>query len=299
MNPLHFTIVVMQVIAFQLLWTRLNRRLPDLLVGVREVPAGIAAELDLFRERSGRGRIVLGILYLLIVVAATFALPLDPHQRKLALGVVSLLSSATLVIGFFRDIIRIRRISASLPDPAVRVAGLRPRSLSMAYPPILEAIPILLIVATFAGTIWAIGQGFGFGGLHAWLRPVVQVLYFAFTFGMTIFQIRTGSCLTWRARSLQATPEATLALTEKLIRMEARYLFYCRIAMALLLGVMQVRAIRTDMGLPGGDVLKFVEWIILMTILAQLILYLHRHPIRANRSSASISATRPENGGVQ
>lgn len=299
MNPLHFTIVVMQVIAFQILWTRLNRRLPDLIVGAREMPAAIAAELETFRRRSGRGRILLGALYLAIVVVATFALPLDPHQRKRILAVVSLCSSATLLVGFFRDVIRIRRISASLPDPAVRVAGLRPRTLATAYPPILEAIPILLIAATIAGTIWAMGQGFGFGGLRAWVRPAVQVCYFAFTLGMTIFQIRTGSCLTWRARNLQPTPEATLALTEKIIRLEARYLFYCRIAMALLLGVMQLRVIRSDMGLPGGDILKVVEWIILMTILAQLIIYLQRHPIRASRGSASVPTARPENGGAR
>jgi hypothetical protein len=299
MNPLHFSMVAMQIVAFQILWTRLNRRLPDLMVGVREMPATIAAELDTFRARSGRGRVILGVLYLLTITIATFVLHLDPHQRKLTVAAVSLLSSATLVVGFFRDIIRIRRISASLPEPAVRVAGLRPRSLSIAYPPILEAVPILLIAATFAGTIWAMGQGFGFGGFQAWARPAGQVLYFAFTLGMTLFQIRTGSCLTWRARSLQATPEATVALTENLIRLEARYLYYCRIAMALLLGVMQIRVIRNGMGLPGGDVLKIVEWIILMTILAQLIWYIQHHPVRATKSTAAYPATHPENGGVQ
>ena len=239
---------------------------------------------------------MLGVLYLLAASIVAFLLPLDPHQRKIGLAAVSLLSSGTLLAGFFRDIAKIRRLSSSLPEPSTRVAGLRPRSISMAYPPALEAVPIVIALATIGGTIWALQQGATAAGFHPWIRPAVQIFYILLTLGLTTFQVRTGSCLTWRARSFQSSPEEAVALTDRIIRLEVLYLFVCRVAMALVFGLMQVRALRAAMGLPPLILLQIGEWAILILLLGQLILYLLRHPIRAARSSMPLDSVRPGDG---
>ena len=77
--PLLFSIVALQVVAFQLIWTRLNRRLPDLLIGARELPETIASTVAEFRRTAGRGRAALGFLYLLAGVLSAFVIPLDHH----------------------------------------------------------------------------------------------------------------------------------------------------------------------------------------------------------------------------
>jgi hypothetical protein len=297
--PLLFCVVTLQVIAFQLIWARLNRRLPDLLIGNRDMPSNIAATIAEFRRNAGRGRIVLGVLYLLAAPLVAFLLPFDLHQRKIGLATVSLLSSATLLAGFFRDVAKIRRISSALPEPSTRVAGLKPRSISMAYPPVLEAVPILIALATIAGTIWALQQGVAAAGFHPWLRPAVQIFYILLTLGLSLFQVRTGACLTWRARSFQSSPEEAVALTDGLIRMEVLYLLICRVAMAVLLGIMQVRALRAAMGLPPLILLQIGEWAILIGLLGQLIVYLLRHPIRSTRNPAPLGEVHPGNGSAR
>lgn len=297
--PFLFIVIAMQVIAFQLVWARLNRRLPDMLIGNREMPPAVASAVDGFRRNAGRARFALGVLYLIALALLAFVLPLDPHGQKIGLATVSLVSSATMLIGFFTDIAKIRRLSASLPDPSTRVAGLRPRSISSSYPIVLEALPILITLATIGGTIWAMRHGAALSGIGPWVRPAVQIFYILLTLSLSIFQVRTGSCLTWKARSFQSSPEQAIALTDRIIRLEVRYLLICRVAMALLFGIMQVRHIRTAMGFPDSDTLQLTEWGILAVLLGQLIVYLLRHPMRSVRPSMPLDGAHPENGGVR
>ena len=296
--PLLYTMISLQVVAFQLAWVRVNRRLPDLLIGSPAMPEETARKVSDFRTKAGRTRILLGILYLILAALAAFVVPLDLGHRKLALGVISLLSSGTLVAGYASDVRTVNRFRAGLPDPQVRVAGLKPRSISLAYPPAWEALPVVLILATLTATVWAMHHGVLGFSVRAWAKPTVQILYFLFTMALTFFQVRSGSCLTWRARNLQVSPDQALALSERINRREILFLFYCRVAIVLMLGVGQTRVIREAMGHPRSTILEIAEGAILVALLGQLIIQLLRHPIRTLRASAPLGDADHRNGGV-
>ncbi len=296
--PLLYLTISLQVVAFQLIWIRINRRLPDLLIGTPTMPEPTARRVAAFRERTGRTRILLGVLYLILAALAAFVVPLDLGHRKLALGVISLLSSGTLVGGFVSDVRTVNRFRTGLPDPQVRVAGLKPRSISLAYPPAWEALPIALILATLTATVWAMHHGVLEFGVRVLARPTVQIFYFLITMALTVFQVRSGSCLTWRARNFQVSPDQALALSERINRREILFLFYCRVAIVLMLGVGQTRIIREAMGHPRSTILEIAEGAILLALLGQLIIQLLRHPIRTMRASAPLGDADRRNGGA-
>ena len=267
-------VIVLQVLAFQLLSTRLIRALPDLLIGSRNLPEAAARQVAAFKRRAGRTNVFLGILYLVACGVLGLMLPLDPHDRKLALAAISLLSSATLLTSYLIDRRHVTAIAKEIPDPPIRVAGLGPRSLGTNYPPILEALPIGVLLGTIAATAWADMRFPHPAGLSLWSLPLIQALYIFFTLGLTIRQVRSGSCLTWRARAFQGSPEEGIALEERVHRLEVRFLYLCRVGITLLLGVMQVQQVNAAIGRAPSQLLSAATWVIVTLLIGLLAIYL-------------------------
>lgn len=266
--PALFAVVSIQVLVFQFLSLRLTRSLPDYLVGYEGLPRQSAKEVAQFKQQSGRVRQMIGIL--LWAAAILFGLMpyVDPARSKLALAAVSLISSAVFVVGFLHDHRAVRRISAGLPDPAVRTASLQQRSLSRHYPVVWEALPVALVAATVALTLWAASSPSAAGRWQLFVIPVIQTL---FVFGgvlWSMYAARSGRALPQRARPFVGGGESAAVAGETLRSLELQFSLAARIGVTLMFGLMQAAKAVTATGRHAPGWLGWSHWVVVVLLLA-------------------------------
>ena len=141
-------VVVGQIVVFQFLSVPFVTSLFTAhLTHPPEHPSGAAAD---HLGKARRHRFALGALLLFAVLIGFIGLPNNPGSRKLLLAVVSLVSSGAFAGASWIDRRALRTIRDALPDAGVRLASLRPRSLSQWYGRSWEIAPVVLVLATLA-----------------------------------------------------------------------------------------------------------------------------------------------------
>ncbi len=269
-----FSVVALQVLVFQFLAARFARVLPELQVGVRDLPAEVTAAVRAHVRRATLVRYPLGALLWLAALLLTFVLPLDVSNRKLGLALLSLASSAIFAVMYLLDRRALDRIAAHLPSNGVRSAMLARRSLSRHYSPLWDVLAAALCIATIILTLWAlprIAAGTAAGGdfepLLFWILPFFQVTYLVFVYLLGLRLARRPSCLPQRSRAFLGSPEEAVALDDALRTLQLRALLMVKIALVLVIGLWQLRRVLEALGRPAGTWLPISTWVLIAAIL--------------------------------
>lgn len=228
------TVVAVQVIVFQMLSRRLTRVLPDVLVGVRDLPAATEAELERFRARAGGGRVVAGAV-LLGILAAAVAVGTSTTAAKLMVTAVSLTSSLLLVGGCIRDRVVVGRLAAAVPAPAVRSAAVSRPRLRDLYSPLWEVVVIGVWIAAAVPAVRGILAGVPASGLLltiVLLQAVVALGGLVFV----VWYVASGARLPQRAR-VRFGAAAGSGVDHALRQAEFRAFLAARSGILVLLGV--------------------------------------------------------------
>ena len=282
-------VVAIQIVAFQFLSGILTRTLPDYLIGRAGLPEATAARVAEFKRRAGRLRYAIGVLLLLLLALIGYLFRSDKHVRVLAMAVVSLLSSATFLLGYLHDRRTMAAMAADLPDSQRRLASLEKRSLSQYYPPAWEALPAALLLGTVGMAVFGSLNG-GRGAADLWYLPILQAVTLTALLGLTFRNVRSGSCYSPRVRAFHGPPEQALALERAVLTLELRHLLACRIGLGLWTAVSEAGRYASLSNPHLGGTLTALSWILLGGILALLPIY----SITASRISRRFSdPTRP------
>jgi hypothetical protein len=285
MNPrLLCLFVAIQVVVFQIIAIQLSRWIAYAVVGRTGLPAETSAQIETFRAHVGRTRRLLGILLILSAVLVAFALPLTTGQKKITLGVISLLSTAALLIGYVLDSRRMTALTRQFPEANLRIASLEPRTIGHFYPLAWEAVPLFLLAATVALTL-LLGPGTdGTSGpgeaarldRRFWILPLLQMLFIGVMFRLTRLRVAGWCGIMPRARAFHGTPEEALRLDERFRWYELRHSLMAKITVLLLLATMQLRLLTQSANPPLAPYLSATEWVIVVVLLLEFAIYLRR-----------------------
>lgn len=281
--PVLFFIIVVQILAFQFLSIRLTRAFPQQIHGAETLSAEDAGKLEEFQKGAGRSRFVLGVILLLLAALAVLVFPFGYREEKITLAIVSIASSLGLVFGFLSDRRRFVEILDLLPESRYRVASLRRRRLRDYYAPAWELVPVLIILATIALTIWIVrstpstaGTSIELTTPKLWIFPLLQIAILGVltTLGISAATKPTqADCLT-KTRIYNGRPEEALHQVEHLRRAEVAYLLMAKVGVLLLLGISQMRNARALVGMESGLVLGTARWIVVFVLFILFARYL-------------------------
>jgi len=268
MNPhIIFVVIVAQVVVFQFLATRWIRAMLSFRLGLSDLPPQAARSLADHNRRAAHVWPILGGLLLLAAVGLALLPGLPYAQRKIGLALVSLASSAGLVVQMLIERGALRAIAAQVPPPAVRSASLAPRRLEQYYSPSLETLPTLVLCVTVAFTILAMrrllpGLPPGFEAVRdaaeLWFAPLAQLVFVIGGMLAARGLLHGGALLSQHSRASLGDPAAALRIEDALRRVKLRGLLAVRIAIVVMFGLMQVR--RVCAPLDSGGWLAGAVW---------------------------------------
>ena len=224
----------------------------------------------------------LGLILGCLVLLPLFGLPSDPVLGKLLLVSVSLISA----IGFFFTRARDRAMMSLLigytPEGSVRRASLKCRSLRQWYHPAIEAIPIVIFVATLLFLtrvpefIAADEPAFTAGRMYILTLYGFQGLL---VFGAHFYALGKGVDVNSMATylpSLRRQPEVALRLGEELAGTQVRFFMFMRIGVAALLGTTIVEKVFAAIGNPGVFLWQAIGWGLIGVLLISFFFYLRK-----------------------
>ncbi|MFQ5890560.1 MAG: hypothetical protein ACE5JR_10980 [Gemmatimonadota bacterium] len=271
-----FLVVSAQVVAFQFVSVRFTRALPDYLVGTEGLPADVEGAADRFKRRAGGLRYALGAVLLIAAVLATFVIGFDRGGSKLALAVISVLSSAALLAGYLHDRHEVAAMAGALPEPATRSALLERRSIGRYYSPVWEWVPVALLLATIGVTGRVIsgtapGESTSTAGLF--VLPIMQAIYVLGCLYLSSRYARASVALPQRSRAFHGSPERALELDEALRATELRFFMAVKIAMVLMLGLMQMEKLTSVSGRQAPAWLGVSVWALVAAMLGLFAAY--------------------------
>ena len=289
-----FSVVLVQILVFQFLSIRFSHALADHLFGLSAAPDPIEMEIKRQKRRAALVRCAVGMMLAVAAAAFMFFVPAETGPRKLGLAAVSILSSIAFVAGMVVDRRKIDAIAARLPDPTFRGASMERRSLRRYYHPLWELIPIGIFVATVLLTISAAGMaGFaeatpfsGVGDPRLWVLPGLQMIFLVAMFLQMMSRAIGADCVMPRSHATKLNLEASLALEERLRRIQIRDNLWTKSGMALLFGLLQARRIAPAVSTISDNLLSMLVWGTVLALLLTFAAYIVKTG-RARRDVAS------------
>ncbi len=248
-----FGIVAAQVVVFQLVSPPWLQAALGFRLGLRDLPAGVAAGMADHRRRASRGARALAVVLLGAALALLLVPGLTYAQRKIGLAVVSLASSAGLVVLLLAQRRTMDRLISRLPAPTRRSASLRPRRLRDYYPPALEAAPLAVFAATVLLTLLGVldrlpagpTPAAGADGFALWLVPSGQLLFLLAGGWATSELLRGPGLVSQQSRATFADPARAVDADNSIRRLKIRGLYVARLLILVMFAVMQMRTIFT------------------------------------------------------
>ena len=225
------------------------------------------------------------------VLACLAILPLTGLTGALATGrlliaLVSVISAIAFAVALAKDRKIMRLLAHATPGGSVRRASLERRTLSQWYHPALEAVPVVICVATALFLISTPGLVLtASNGGHpdvASERTHVLILFglqSVLVFGALYRSIRKGVDVDSMAQhipSLRKRPEVSLRLGEQMAGTQLRFSMFARIAIASLLGASVVENILEATGHSAATVWGALGWGIIGVLLVGIFFYMRR-----------------------
>jgi hypothetical protein len=282
MNMLTILVVVLvQIAVFQFASVFLARGAPALLVGDRDLPAELARRMDRFRRSSGRSRMALGGLLAAAALLAGLIRPAGPGEGKLILAAISLVSTAGMIGGYLRDRRAIRSMQDLKLDSGLRLASLEPRTIRRYYHPAWEALPVVVLVASAAFTVWAVSrEGVVANGDSAGLHMIAILALQGFlVVGLLVFtsnSVLASASLAARLPVFRESPEAAIALDNALRETELRYFLAAKVGVVLLLALRLGEIAAEALHNPSRAWLEAGGWALVTALLVLFGFYVHR-----------------------
>jgi predicted nucleic acid-binding Zn ribbon protein len=237
--------VLVQIVAFQYGATQIVRTAANLPTDDKAVAGEVRERILRLHHQVRRSEFLLGGILLVALILVVVVLPMSYHPRKIALAVISLTSTAGLLIGYMATYRDLFDLANRLPDPSRRVAGLSPRKLGAYYPLWREVLPWGVIAATLASTVVFAnrsGASVGLGELKAWGTPILQIALNVGLLMLARARVRSHYCLPL-GRKIWADQEEFLQLEDRIRRIETRAALWSRVWIMILCGVVQLRVL--------------------------------------------------------
>jgi len=296
MTMVVFVVVVLaQIVLFQFIAALANRSIimeetSQMAGSVPETVANHARIAPIVRMGIGG---VLASVALLAVLGLTD----DQLTTKILIAGVSVLSAIAFGFGQATDRRVMRDLADAAPSGGVRRASLERRTLGMGYRPALEAIPLVLFVATAIFLLSTTGLSIGsevlgerprilvyFGlqgplviaGLYRALRPVVGI-----------------ASISQYIPSLRKNPEASIRLGEELAGTQLRFLLMAKIGLSALLGTTIVKNVLWATGSTAAATWSTLGWCILAVVMIAFGYYLRRIGKISRRMQEQMGSANP------
>lgn len=277
-------VILSQIALFQFLSALANRSL--VRQELRSLN-GFAPELLVQHSRRAPViRMTIGTILVLISLLPWVGIPGDPGMGKLILAGVSILSAIAFTVANARDRKMMRLLADLSPGGSVRRASLEVRSLRQWYHPAIEAVPIVLFIATLLFLVSApefvsTGSAPGNSAL-AGERTHILVLFGLqglMVFGGLYYSLRKGLDVQTMAAhipSLRRRPEVALRLGEQMAGTQLRFFMFARIAVVMMLGTKVVEHVLETTGAAGASLWDTAGWGLIGVLLITFFFYLRK-----------------------
>jgi hypothetical protein len=266
----HFTVVVLQVVVFQLVLAGRARALSDVTFGARDLPEPAAARLKAIDRRAKTVNRILAAVLLIAAAAIMFFSPFDVGGRKLGIAIVSIASSAVLIGNLLVGRRETEDVLALLPETGRRVASLERRSLGRYYPLVWEWVGPALFAATLAMTAWAAAGTSSAGGAGLWIAPVFQAFFLAVLHFFSVRLVHGHRYVPHNTAIFAEHPEDGLALEDRLRTLKLRALLAVKILVTLEWGMLQLKRVQV---LVSGEAPGWLSPIVWVPVAALLVVF--------------------------
>ncbi len=276
------TLVVLgEIVLFQFMAALANRSL--MRQEISSLDAEVPQPLLNHAERTSKFRMAMGGVLIVVALVPVTGLVGTTLVGKLLMTAVSITSAFAFTLALAKDRRMMRLLAELYPGGSVRRASLERRSLSQWYHPALEALPIMVFVATALFLATAPGFLSATPDSHVVAgRTNVLVLFglqSLFVLGALYHTVRKGAdvgSLATHIPSLRKRPQVSLRLGEQLAGVQAKYFMFAKIAVAALLGAAVVEKILEATGRSGASFWGTTGWVIVGLLLVTFGFYLRR-----------------------
>ena len=277
-------VVLAQIALFQFIAALANRSIIRQELRYTESPA--PEPVTDHARRAPIVRMALGAVLACLAILPVTGLTAALATGKLLLVTASVISAIAFVVALAKDRKMMRLLADTMPGGSVRRASLERRTLSQWYHPALEAIPIVIFVATALFLINTPGLVFtGSNGIDSNVsseRSHVLILFGLqglLVFGALYRSIRKGVDVESMAQhipSLRKRPEVSLRLGEQMAGTQLRFFMLAKIAIASLLGAAVVGKVLEATGHPAATMWLVFKWCIIGVLLVGVFFYMRR-----------------------
>lgn len=269
-------LVIVQVLVFQFLMIRISRSMPEQLLGGATLRSNADAVETYLRGLGGLRR-ALGLL-LIAGVFAALLLPEIPElgERKLIVAAISLLSTATLLVGMARDARRMLALRGPDDANAPRAASLEHRALGD-FIDRRWLLPVALtILASLILAVWtALGRPEA-SLLMILLFPSLQVVAHMISAWFSRRLAESAWPMGGQELARDPDPQETLDRARRFRRHDLRGFQAARTLIALLLLVLQIqwigelggRALPAWLGVADRIVLVLILGLVGLTLIS-------------------------------
>ena len=263
-----FVVVLAQIILFQFIAALANRSI--LMEEMSQVTDSVPESVTKHARVAPIVRMGIGGTLACVALLAILGLTENQSAAKLLIAGVSAASAVAFGIAQATDRQVMRDLADAAPGGGVRHASLERRTTDKWHLPVLEAIPLLIFVATAIYLLGTTGLSIGsetlserprilayFGlqgvlmiaGLYRALRPVIGI-----------------SSISHYIPSLRRNPEVSIQLGEELAGTQLRFFLIAKIGFSLLLGAMIVKNVLLATGSVAAAAWSTIGWCILAAL---------------------------------
>ena len=263
-----FVVVLAQIVLFQFVAALANRSI--LMEEMSQVTGSVPESVTKHARVAPIVRMGIGGTLACVALLAILGLTENQSAAKLLIAGVSAASAVAFGIAQATDRQVMRDLADAAPGGGVRHASLERRTTDKWHLPVLEAIPLLVFVATAIYLLGTTGLSIGsetlserprilmyFGlqgvlmiaGLYRALRPVIGI-----------------SSISHYIPSLRRNPEVSIQLGEELAGTQLRFFLIAKIGFSLLLGAMIVKNVLLATGSVAAAAWSTIGWCILAAL---------------------------------
>jgi len=296
MTMVIFVVVVLaQIVLFQFIAALANRSI--IMEETSQVAGSVPETVTNHARIAPIVRMGIGGVLASVALLAVLGLTDDQLTTKILIAGVSAVSAMTFFIGQSTDKRVMRDLADAIPSGGVRRASLERRTNDKWYRPALEAIPLVLFVATAIFLLSTTGLSIGsevlserprilvyFGlqgvlvisGLYRALRPVIGI-----------------SSISQYIPSLRRNPEVSIRIGEELAGIQLRFFLVAKIGLSSLLGVQIVKNVLWATGSTAAATWSILGWCILAVLMIAYGYYLRRIGKISRRMQEQMGSANP------
>jgi len=296
MTMVIFVVVVLaQIVLFQFIAALANRSI--ILEETSQLAGSVPETVTNHARIAPIVRMGIGGVLACAALLAVLGFIDDQLSTKILIAGVSAVSAMTFFIGQATDKRVMRDLADAIPSGGVRSASLERRTHDKWYRPALEAIPIVVFVATAIFLLGTTGLSIGsevlserprilvyFGlqgvlviaGLYRALRPVIGI-----------------SSISQYIPSLRRNPEVSIRIGEELAGTQLRFFVVAKIGLSMLLGVQIVKNVLAATGSAAVATWSTLGWCILAVLMIAYGYYLRRIGKISRRMQEQMGSANP------